>query len=34
MSVISSVEELEALYGVPGEASVIKELDRIRKTMW
>ncbi|QPC87989.1 pyridoxamine 5'-phosphate oxidase family protein [Mesorhizobium sp. NBSH29] len=29
MSLITSVEDLEALYGVPGEASLVKELDRI-----
>ncbi len=29
MSVIASVEELEALYGRPGEASLVKELDRL-----
>jgi hypothetical protein len=29
MSIISSVEELEALYGLPGETSLVKELDRI-----
>jgi PPOX class probable FMN-dependent enzyme len=29
MSVITSVEELEALYGKPGEASLVKELDRL-----
>jgi PPOX class probable FMN-dependent enzyme len=29
MSVINSVEELEALYGTPGETSLVKELDRI-----
>ncbi len=29
MSRIESVEQLEALYGVPGEASLVKELDHI-----
>jgi uncharacterized protein len=29
MSIIRTVEELEALYGVPGETSLAKELDRI-----
>ncbi|TPM35885.1 pyridoxamine 5'-phosphate oxidase family protein [Mesorhizobium sp. B2-3-5] len=29
MSVISSVEQLEALYGLPGEASLVKELDHV-----
>ncbi|GHD40041.1 pyridoxamine 5'-phosphate oxidase [Thalassobaculum fulvum] len=29
MSVITTVEQLEALYGVPGEASTAKEIDRI-----
>jgi len=29
MSIISTVEELEALYGVPGEASLVKELDHV-----
>ncbi len=29
MSVIRSVEELEALYGQPGDASLVKEVDRI-----
>lgn len=29
MSIISTVEELEALYGQPGEPSLIKEVDRI-----
>jgi len=29
MSIITTVEELEALYGVPGETSLVKELDRI-----
>lgn len=29
MSVITSIEELEALYGVPNEASTAKEVDRI-----
>lgn len=29
MSIITSVEELEALYGQPGEASIVKELDHI-----
>jgi PPOX class probable FMN-dependent enzyme len=29
MSVIATVEELEALYGRPGEASLVKELDRL-----
>lgn len=29
MSVITSVEELEALYGQPGEASLVKERDRL-----
>ena len=29
MSIIRTVEELEALYGQPGEASLVKELDRL-----
>ena len=29
MSTIERVEDLEALYGVPGEASTVKEIDRI-----
>ncbi|MBZ9740580.1 MULTISPECIES: pyridoxamine 5'-phosphate oxidase family protein [unclassified Mesorhizobium] len=29
MSVITTVEQLEALYGLPGEASVVKELDHV-----
>jgi uncharacterized protein len=29
MHTISSVEQLEALYGTPGETSLVKELDRI-----
>lgn len=29
MSVITSVEQLEALYGIAGEASIVKELDHI-----
>jgi uncharacterized protein len=29
MSVISTIEELEALYGQPGEGSIVKEVDRI-----
>ncbi len=29
MPVITTVEELEALYGRPGEASLVKELDQI-----
>jgi PPOX class probable FMN-dependent enzyme len=29
MSTIATTEELEALYGAPGEASLVKELDRI-----
>jgi PPOX class probable FMN-dependent enzyme len=29
MSIISTIEELEALYGQPGEPSLIKEVDRI-----
>ncbi|MCX8569288.1 MULTISPECIES: pyridoxamine 5'-phosphate oxidase family protein [Hyphomicrobiales] len=29
MSVISTVEELEALYGLPGETSLVKELDHV-----
>ncbi|RUX24227.1 pyridoxamine 5'-phosphate oxidase family protein [Mesorhizobium sp. M7A.F.Ca.US.011.01.1.1] len=29
MFVITTVEQLEALYGVPGEASLVKELDQI-----
>jgi uncharacterized protein len=29
MTTITSVEALEALYGEPGEASIVKELDRI-----
>src|SRR3954451_18689274 len=28
MTMITSVEALEALYGEPGEASIVKELDR------
>ena len=27
MQVITTVEELEALYGLPGETSLVKELD-------
>ncbi|TIQ27683.1 MAG: pyridoxamine 5'-phosphate oxidase family protein, partial [Mesorhizobium sp.] len=27
MSVITTVEQLEALYGLPGETSLVKELD-------
>ena len=29
MSDITTVEQLEALYGLPGEASMVKELDHI-----
>ena len=29
MSKIETVEQLEALYGLPGEASLVKELDHI-----
>ncbi|WP_421925079.1 pyridoxamine 5'-phosphate oxidase family protein [Neoaquamicrobium sediminum] len=29
MHAISSVEQLEAIYGTPGEASLVKELDRL-----
>ena len=29
MTVIRSVDELEALYGAPGETSLVKEVDRI-----
>ncbi|RVC79384.1 pyridoxamine 5'-phosphate oxidase family protein [Mesorhizobium sp. M4A.F.Ca.ET.022.05.2.1] len=29
MSVVTTVEQLEALYGAPGEASIVKELDHI-----
>lgn len=29
MSIIKTVEQLEALYGLPGEASVVKELDHV-----
>ncbi|TIX75080.1 MAG: pyridoxamine 5'-phosphate oxidase family protein, partial [Mesorhizobium sp.] len=29
MSVITTVEQLEALYGLPGETSLVKELDHI-----
>lgn len=29
MSLIPTVEQLEALYGVPGEASLVKELDHV-----
>ncbi|MEZ2330612.1 pyridoxamine 5'-phosphate oxidase family protein [Mesorhizobium sp. RCC_202] len=29
MSLITSVEQLEALYGLPGEASIVKELDHV-----
>jgi PPOX class probable FMN-dependent enzyme len=29
MSIIKTVEELETLYGQPGEASLVKELDRL-----
>ena len=29
MSVITTVEQLEALYGFPGEASLVKELDHV-----
>ena len=29
MSIISSVEQLEALYGLPNEASTVKEVDWI-----
>ncbi len=29
MTTIGSVEELEALYGLPGETSLVKELDRL-----
>jgi PPOX class probable FMN-dependent enzyme len=29
MSIIASVEELEAIYGTPGEAATVKEVDRL-----
>lgn len=29
MSVISTIEQLEALYGLPGETSLVKELDHV-----
>ena len=29
MTIVKTVEQLEALYGTPGEASLVKELDRI-----
>lgn len=29
MSIIASIEDLEALYGVPGETSTVKEVDRV-----
>jgi PPOX class probable FMN-dependent enzyme len=29
MNVLTSIEQLEALYGLPGEASTVKELDRL-----
>lgn len=29
MTILTSVEELEALYGLPGEASLVKELDHL-----
>jgi PPOX class probable FMN-dependent enzyme len=29
MSVIATIEQLEALYGLPGETSLVKELDRV-----
>ncbi|MBZ9810700.1 pyridoxamine 5'-phosphate oxidase family protein [Mesorhizobium sp. BR1-1-9] len=29
MSIITTVEQLEALYGLPGEASVVKEVDHV-----
>ena len=29
MSVISTIEQLEALYGLPGEASLVKQLDHV-----
>ncbi|RWA76937.1 pyridoxamine 5'-phosphate oxidase family protein [Mesorhizobium sp.] len=29
MSLITSIEQLEALYGQPGEASIVKELDHV-----
>lgn len=29
MSIIRTVEELEAFYGAPGETSLVKELDRL-----
>jgi PPOX class probable FMN-dependent enzyme len=29
MSIITTLEELDALYGVPGEASLVKEVDRL-----
>ena len=34
MAIIRSVEELEALYGRPVEASVVKEVDRITPHYW
>jgi PPOX class probable FMN-dependent enzyme len=29
MSIITTLEELDAIYGVPGEASLVKEVDRL-----
>ena len=29
MTIVKTVEQLEALYGTPGETSLVKELDRI-----
>ena len=29
MTLVESVEQLEAIYGQPGEASIVKEADRI-----
>ena len=29
MSAITTIEQLEALYGVPGETSTVKEVDRV-----
>ncbi len=29
MSIITTLEDLDALYGVPAEASLVKEVDRI-----
>jgi hypothetical protein len=32
MSVVTTVDELEAIYGLPGEASTVKVADRITPT--